>query len=311
MLRGVAIIAMIVYHFSWDLSAYQLIGVDVVADLGWRIFARSIASTFLVLVGVNLVLAARNGFRPGPYFRRLGTIAAAALLVSLGTWWIDPNTFVFFGILHLVVVASVLALPFLRVPIWLTATVAVLFLAGPYFLTNDIFNQPAWYWLGLSTMPPATVDYVPIFPWFGVVLLGVAAGRLIVDHEALPLWRWHPSGWFANALGVVGRWSLLIYLIHQPVLFGALYLVAPLIGPSQAALDRQLVTEYEATCATEGYDAATCSAYAQCILTDLHQHAGILEDAIRRELSQEERDLWEGYVNQCRAAILPPPIVNG
>ena len=185
---------MIVYHFAWDLSAYQLIAVDVTGDLGWRIFARTIAGTFLALVGINLVLAARNGFRPGPYFRRLAIILAAALLVTLGTWWLDPATFVFFGILHLIVVASVLALPFLRAPLWLILAAAVVFLAGPHFLTSPFFDAPAWYWLGLSPNPPPTVDYVPVFPWFGVVLLGVAAGRLILANPDVPLWRWPADG---------------------------------------------------------------------------------------------------------------------
>ena len=234
--------AMIVYHFAWDLSAYQLIGVDVTADLGWRIFARTIAGAFLALVGINLVLATRNGFRLGPYFRRLAIILVAALLVSLGTWWLDPATFVFFGILHAIVVASILALPFLHAPLWLILAAAVVFIAGPYFLTSPFFDAPAWYWLGLSANPPATVDYVPIFPWFGVVLLGVAAGRLILANPGVPLWRWPASGNLFRVLSFAGRWSLAIYLIHQPVLIGGLMLIAPLLGPSQAALERQLLS---------------------------------------------------------------------
>ena len=115
--KGCAILAMVVYHFAWDLSAYQLITANVTEELGWRIFARSIAAAFLLMVGVNLVLANRNGVRAAPYLRRLAVILAAALLVSLGTWWLDPGTFVFFGILHLIFVASVLGLPFLRAPV--------------------------------------------------------------------------------------------------------------------------------------------------------------------------------------------------
>jgi len=310
-LKGVAIVAMIVYHFAWDLSAYQLVGVDVTHDPGWRLFARSIASSFLALVGINLVLALRNGFRPRPYVRRLAIILAAALLVSLGTWWLDPGTFVFFGILHMIFVASILALPFVRAPVWITLGAAAVFLAGPHFLTSPFFDSPPWYWLGLSTSPPATVDYVPVFPWLGVVLLGVAAGRLILANPGVRLWHWPAAGGLSRALAIAGRWSLAIYLIHQPILLGGLMLAAPLFGPSEAALRRQVFNEFEASCAAVGYDRTACEAYAACILTELDRHDDILADAAKHALTEADRALWLGYIEACRAKVLPAPSLDG
>jgi uncharacterized membrane protein len=310
-LKGVAIIAMIIYHFAWDLSAYQLIGADVTNELGWRIFARSIASAFLALVGINLVLALRNGFRPRPYIRRLAIILAAALLVSFGTWWLDSNTFVFFGILHLIFVASILALPFIHAPLFVTLAAAAFFIAGPHFLASPFFDSPAWYWLGLSTSPPPTVDYVPVFPWFGVVLIGVAAGRLILANPGVPLWHWPATGRLSRSLAFAGRWSLAIYLIHQPVLIGALMLVAPLFGPSEAALRRQVFNEFEASCAAVGYDRKICEAYAGCILTELGRHESILSDAAKHALTDADRALWLGYVETCREKNLPAPALDG
>jgi uncharacterized membrane protein len=308
--KGCAILAMVVYHFSWDLSAYQLIAADVTNELGWRIFARSIAGAFLLMVGVNLVLANRAGIGTGPYLRRLAVILAAALLVSLGTWWLDARTFVFFGILHLIFVASILAVPFLRAPVWLTLIAAIFLLAGPHFLANPIFDGWPWYWIGLSTAPPATVDYVPVFPWFGVVLIGVAAGRFVLASPGLPLWHWPGEGWLARALAFAGRWSLAIYLIHQPILIGGLMLVAPLLGPNEAALRRQVLAEFETSCATVGYDAASCSAYAACILAELDRHENILFDAARHALSEGDRALWLQYVERCRERTLPIPSLN-
>src|SRR5262245_59589025 len=119
LIRGIAVVAMIVYHFSWDLLDSKLITADVVDDTGWRAFAHIIAGTFLALVGFNLAIAHRSGIRRGPYFRRLAILAAAAAAVSLGTYWFMPDAFVFFGILHMITVASVLALPFVRAPAWL------------------------------------------------------------------------------------------------------------------------------------------------------------------------------------------------
>jgi uncharacterized membrane protein len=310
-LKGVAIIAMIVYHFAWDLSAYQLIGADVTNELGWRLFARSIAGAFLILVGVNLVLSLRKGFRAGPYFRRLAIILAAALLVSLGTWWLDPDTFVFFGILHLIFVASILGLPFVRAPVWLALAVAVLCLAAPHFLKSPFFDSPLWYWLGLSTAPPPTVDYVPVLPWLGVVLIGVAIGRLVLANPGFGLWQWQGKGRLSRALAFAGRWSLAIYLIHQPILIGGLMLVAPMLGPSEAALRRQVFAEFEASCATVGYERGVCEAYAACILTELDRHENILADAARHALTDADRAIWLGYIETCRERILPVPSLEG
>ena len=310
-LKGVAIVAMVVYHFAWDLSAYQLIGADVTNELGWRIFARSIATTFLFLVGINLVLATRQGIRPIPYARRLAVILAAALVVSFGTYWLDARSFVFFGILHLIFVAGILALPFLRAPVWLTVLAAAAFLAGPQILASPVFDSWGWYWLGLSTAPPPTVDYVPVFPWFGVVLAGIAAGRMIAARPDLPLWRWPAPGPLARGLAAAGRWSLAIYLVHQPILIGGLMLVAPLLGPNEAALRRQVSTEFEMSCATVGYDEAACAAYAACIVTELDRHDTILFDAARHELSDADRALWLQYVETCRERTLPTPTLEG
>ena len=182
-IRGVAILAMVVYHFSWDLSYFRLIDVDVTVNTGWVVFARAIAATFVGLVGVNLTLSTRKGVRWGSFLRRLGLIIAAATLVSIGTYWLDPRSFVFFGILHCIAVASVLALAFLRLPSWLVLLSAGVSFVAPQIVRSPVFDGYGWYWLGLSADPPASVDFVPILPWFGVVLIGMVTGRLIVAHR--------------------------------------------------------------------------------------------------------------------------------
>src|SRR5687767_1474691 len=89
--RGIAIVAMAVYHFSWDLRFFGFIAADVAADPGWRAFARLIAGTFLALVGVSLVLSTRHGFDPRRFLRRLGIIAAAAMAITVVTRFVFPE----------------------------------------------------------------------------------------------------------------------------------------------------------------------------------------------------------------------------
>jgi len=305
--KGVAILAMVVYHFSWDLSAYQLIGADVGADPGWRIFARSIAATFLFLVGVNLVLANRHGVRPGPYARRLAIILGAALLVTAATWYLfGPNGFVFFGILHLIVVASILGVPFLYAPAWVALPFAAFFLAGAHVLATPAFNGWGFYWLGLSTALPASFDYVPLFPWFGVVLLGLFAGRLIVRHPDGRPWRWRPHARPWSLLALAGRWSLLIYLVHQLVLYPLVGWVAPLVGPSHAALMRQFVAQSETRCAVAGYADAACRPFARCLADAFEGDAAFLADYWRGALDDDDSRRFLDAEAACQDRFLLP-----
>jgi uncharacterized membrane protein len=304
-LRGIAIGAMVVYHLSWDLSWNGLIAVDVATDPLWRTFARLIAGTFMALVGVNLVLATRHGFRLRPYLRRLAIIVAAAGLVSLGTWWFMPQTFVFFGILHSIAVASVLALPFLWAPAWVTSLAAAFFLAGSYFLTDAFFDAPALLWLGLSAHPVSTVDYVPVFPWFGVVLGGMVAGRLLVDYGSGSAFaHWRVSGLGGRVVTTAGRWSLPIYLVHQPILIGTLFLVAPFLGPSMEAYVGQLRDECRSSCAAVGYDMPTCEIYCGCLISGLERD-GLTEKARSNALTAADREAWSTHLRQCEPKHAP------
>ena len=200
---------MVLYHFSWDLSVFGFIEVDVARD--YRLAAMAIAASFLVISGIGLTLAGR--LKP----RRLGIIIGAAALVSLGSWWFDPEAFIFFGILHCIALSSLLALPFLRAPGWVLGLAAAIVLAGGWW-AHPYFDAGPWLWLGLSTQVPLTNDYIPIVPWFAFVLLGMGAGRL--RPGAWAQWGPRPLVW-------LGRWSLVIYLTHQPILTGLLFLLMP------------------------------------------------------------------------------------
>jgi uncharacterized membrane protein len=215
--RGIAVVAMVFYHFSWDLSQFGVIEVDVANHPAWRLFAKTIAASFLGLAGYALVLAHGGGIRWRPFGRRLAILVAAAGLVTLGTYIAFPGSFIFFGILHCIALSSLLALAFLRLPWWGLLLAAAFFHLLPDVYRSDAFSAPWLLWTGLGTSVPATNDYEPIFPWFGYVLAGMALARL-----GLPALRAEGGGGpGAGLLGSIGRWSLPIYLIHQPLLFGA------------------------------------------------------------------------------------------
>lgn len=270
--RGVAICAMVVYHFSWDLSFLKLIQTNIPQIPAWRWFARGIAASFLLLAGVGLALAHAQGFRRVPFLRRLAKVGGAALAVTLVTFFAFPESYIFFGILHCIALSSLFGLPFLRLHPAFTLAAALGCLLMPWFLTSPVLDQPWLDWLGLGSTDPVTNDYVPIFPWFGFVLIGVAAGKLFLPlKETIGLARWQAKDALSKGLLWAGRKSLPIYLTHQIVLLAVLYGVLQLVGPNPAAEARPFIAECEANCVSQNGQPALCRTTCSCIVDNLRQ----------------------------------------
>lgn len=219
LLRGVAIVAMIVYHFCFDLAVYGYLVADF-ADLRWVVFRTPILGSFLFVAGVSLALAEVRGQSATRYWRRIAMLAAAAALVTVGSYVMFPGSYIYFGVLHGLLVMSLLARPLVRIggPLIVAGAVVVLMGATLHFA---VFDRPALHWIGLMTFKPRTEDYVPLFPWFGLMLIGVGAGSLAlrrIPQRMAALRVPAPLSWVAW----LGRHSLLVYLVHQPLLIGIL-----------------------------------------------------------------------------------------
>jgi len=224
--RGVALAAMAIYHFSWDLEFFGLADLGVTEHPLWVAFARAIAASFLALVGVGLVLGHGKGVKLKPFLRRLGVIVAAAAAITVLSYLADPDGIIWFGILHCIAVSSVIGLLFLRLPVIVIILAGMACVAAPQFATSSMFNGLPWVWLGLGSEIIPSNDYNPLLPWFGYVLFGIAAARLIPP-ERWP--RWRPRSAVGRTLCLAGRHSLIVYLVHQPLLMGSLWLVAQVL----------------------------------------------------------------------------------
>jgi uncharacterized membrane protein len=226
-LRGLALAAMVVFHSAWDLSTFDLISTDIGNHQGWQAFAKTIAASFLTITGVSLVLAHGNGFRRDSFMRRWLMVAGAALLVTLGTRIAFPDAYVFFGILHHIALASLLALPFLTLPVWAAAVAALLALTLPMVLALPVPGRVWLVWTGLTSIVPDSVDFVPLFPWFGCVLGGVAIAKL--TSGSLSTLKWQAADPVTKLVALAGRNSLLVYIVHQPILLGLIWLATQLL----------------------------------------------------------------------------------
>jgi uncharacterized membrane protein len=226
--RGVAVLAMIFFHFMWDLQFFGLTDIDVFSP-AWQTFARAIGTTFMFVMGVSLTLDAvrykgnsREIWRRN--LKRGLMIFGAGMLVTLVTFFIVGNEFVRFGILHLAGASIILATPFVnrraRGPL-----IAGMVLIAAGFLFGRLSAPYPWLIpLGIRQAGVDMVDYYPLVPWFGVALLGVAFGTFAYPNKQR---RFDVPDWGGSLptrfLQFIGRHSLAIYLLHQPFLIALIF----------------------------------------------------------------------------------------
>jgi uncharacterized membrane protein len=222
--RGIAIIMMIVYHCTYDLDT--LGGYRIQSTTGYlALFADVTAGLFLFLVGISLAISrtrtSLTGWRLfGKYLARGSRILAYGVVLTVIFLALGMGV-VAFGILHLIGISIILAYPFLRLGITNLVLGTVIFVTGQYILAQDLYSQSFWL-LPFGVVPEGVVmpDYRPLVPWFGVVLIGlffgnvVYGGRPAVPEDKAPV--------LARPLLPLGRNSLFIYLIHQPVIIALL-----------------------------------------------------------------------------------------
>ncbi|WP_161555727.1 heparan-alpha-glucosaminide N-acetyltransferase [Mangrovicoccus ximenensis] len=218
--RSAALAAMAVFHLAWDLTMFGFLPEGTMLSPFWTGSARAIAGSFLFLSGASLWLAHGTAIRWHPFLRRLALLALAAAAISVVTWLAMPGAWIRFGILHAIAVSSCIGLLFLRAPLPLlaAATAGILLLAR---LELPGFGGPLWLWSGLGSSPPRMLDYAPLVPWLAAFLAGLLSARVCAKRLSPRL---DPAVRAVQVLSWPGRHSLAVYLLHQPVLFGAVFL---------------------------------------------------------------------------------------
>jgi uncharacterized membrane protein len=220
-LRGVAMLWMAAYHFAFDLNFLGWLSTrqDFYRDPVWTTQRTCIVSLFLFCAGMSIALALDAGQPWRKFWRRWPQVAGCALLVSIGSAFMFPKSWIFFGVLHgmaAMLIIARLAAPLKRA-LW---PLAALCIAAPIWLNLPLFDMRALQWIGLGTHKPVTEDYVPVLPWLGVMLIGLAAGQWMLSKRSSWLSGTVPRR--ARALVLLGRWPLTFYMLHQPVFIGLL-----------------------------------------------------------------------------------------
>lgn len=220
-LRAVAIVWMALFHLAFDLNHFGLLEPRHAfhRDALWTTQRTCIVTLFLFCAGMGQAVAWQAGQSWTRFWKRWGQIAACAVLVSAGSALMFPKSWIFFGVLHGVAVMLIVVR-------WSAAWGSWLWLAGgvalvlPRVLSAPSLDLPWLSWLGLVTRKPITEDYVPVLPWLGVMWWGMATGQWLLKHRL---------DWISAAvpkrlqpMASLGRWSLSFYMLHQPVLIGAI-----------------------------------------------------------------------------------------
>ena len=231
-LRGIAIVMMIASNCVTDLDYFNFYKISQTTGFWW-IFARTTAAIFVFLVGVSLTISysrAQTAHRKPQtplwlkFVERGLKIFSWGLIITLVSWAFMRGGFVVFGVLQLIGLSIILSYPFLSIYPSLGTRLKILLL-GLVFISIGIYSPNVkigsdWLlWLGFASADFYSIDYLPLFPWFGVVLIGIFAGYAFYP-RGKRLFKISDLGnsSLIKSLTFLGRNSLFIYLLHQPIL---------------------------------------------------------------------------------------------
>ena len=220
-LRGAAIVWMALFHFGFDLNHYRLLTPvqNFYTDPFWTVQRAAIVTLFMFVAGLSQAVAQDAGQCWPRFWKRWVQIAVCALLVSAGSAVMFPKSWISFGVLHGFAVMLVMARVSAPLRGWLWPLGLVLVLL-PQVVQHPFFDMRLTNWVGLVTRKPVTEDFAPVLPWLGVMLWGLAAGQWLLARRRSLLEGALPGA--LQPLATLGRWSLWFYMLHQPLLIGAI-----------------------------------------------------------------------------------------
>lgn len=212
--RGIVLILMILFNYSITLNYFQVISLPS-TFIYWLILPSLIGGTFILLSGMSAYASYKNKEKnfTKRYFIRGFKLTGFAILITLFTFIFVPQGTVYFGILHLFAITSFIV-PFLIKYDKINLILGLIFVIFGVFLQLTQFDFPYLTWLGFMPKNFFTFDYFPLMPWLGVIMLGIYFGK----HTFKKTIDIHFKGKLSNIFTFLGKHSLTIYLIHQPLL---------------------------------------------------------------------------------------------
>lgn len=211
--RGIAFINMAIFHLLFNLKNFNLIELNVFTNEYAIIWRGYIVSSYLLFVGISLVLVKRKYTDRSIFSFSLRQLFLASLLVSFATYIVFPQQWIYFGILHFIFFAKIISSFFVN-KAFLSLLISISIFITFYFIGSW---NPFMYYYGKGILPSITLDMVNILPWLGVVFLGIFLGHYPL-YKYLPVFNIKPIMW-------LGKHSLSMYLFHQAMLFPLVFAI--------------------------------------------------------------------------------------
>ncbi|MBP2132292.1 putative membrane protein [Methanomicrobium sp. W14] len=221
--RGLAIFMMVWFHLIFDLTYFGIYYVNVSTGF-WRYFGYTTAVMFVFIAGVSVYISSERskkhlfGFKYYiKFFKRGLFLILIGEVITFVTWAVIGEGFIVFGILHLIGFSVFVSPFFMKLKKYNLLAGFLVIIAG--FLISGTTGP--YFLLPFGITPPGFVslDYEPVFPWFGVFLIGISAGTYFYPGAKRRFSGFSVSdNIFFKFMSFMGRHSLLIYLIHQPVI---------------------------------------------------------------------------------------------
>lgn len=214
--RGLALVGMIAVHLLYDLT--ELTGVLHWQEPQWFLFIKNhCGAVFLVISGISATLGSRST-RRGCQVLACGALVSAVTCAMYALGFADQSIIIYFGVLHCLGVCMLLWGGLKRLDGRVLAALGLLLAAIGLVIGQYAFSTPRWLIpLGFCPADFQSSDYFPLLPNLGFFLLGAALGRRVYAARES---RFPGGERFFRPLCALGRNSLWVYLLHQPVLAG-------------------------------------------------------------------------------------------
>ena len=224
-LRGILMIAIMAYHLFYDLVfLFSLVELNTPFLRGLYRFCNDwLGCPFLFLSGLCVTLGSR------PVRRGLQVMVGGMLITAVTagmylTGFAGKDILIYFGVLHCLGSCMLLWPLFRKLPKPALLILGIVLAAAGLYIKSNIRVDHNWLIpLGLMSRSFATSDYFPLLPNLGYFLIGAFLGKTLYREKRSLLPQVSPSFLPIRFLSFIGRHSLIIYLLHQPILAAAVY----------------------------------------------------------------------------------------
>ena len=227
-LRGVCILGMVVVHLIYDLQTF--FSLPFLADSRLFDLIKQWGGVLFLLISGICVTLGSHPVRRGLIVFACGLLCSA---VTAGMYFLnmaDKSIIIYFGVLHCLGVCMLLWPLFKRLPVWALGLLGPgLTVLGLWISGNVVVDFPWLIPLGLVPGDFASSDYFPLLSNLGFFLVGAFLGKTLYRKKETLLPRVNPANPVLAFLTRLGKWSLPVYLLHQPVITGLLYLILEIL----------------------------------------------------------------------------------